>query len=74
MEINKEVELGSEADLKLSLVEGKAKLEVLYSGKGGSGGAHIELDAEYFLDKVAEAIPGPVDDAIIAALKLGLKA
>lgn len=33
----------------------------------------IKLESEYFLDELAEKIPGEIDDMIIAALKGALK-
>ena len=41
--------------------------------KGLGGGLYLDLDAEYFLDKLAEIIPGEIDDAVIAMIKLAFK-
>jgi len=43
-----------------------------YEGKGGGAELKVFVSAEYFLDKLAEAIPGQIDDLIIAALKAAL--
>jgi len=43
------------------------KLVIEYNGKGG--GANVNVNASYFLDLLAEAIPGEVDDAVINMLK-----
>ena len=63
------VELGSETGLKISFVEGKLALSVNYDGKGVDGSLALKADPVYFLEKIAEAIPGEVDDKILAAFK-----
>jgi len=44
---------------------------VMYKGKGGS--VEVKIEGEYLLDKLAEAIPGDIDDTILDILKAALK-
>ena len=69
--VNKE--LGGEGELDLSLENGKLKLSVKYAGKGGDATVSAALNPDYFLDKLAAAIPGGIDDAVINILKAALK-
>lgn len=62
-----------EADLSLDFKDGKVRLSVSYDGKGTDAGIYVDLEAEYFIDKLADAIPGTVDDMILSALKGALK-
>jgi hypothetical protein len=68
-----EKELGSESLLKLEVVEGKLKLSVKYDGKGLDGELSLLLDPDYFADKLAEAVPGKIDDLLLDLLKKALK-
>lgn len=70
MEIEKE--LSKEVDLKFSAENGKVGIIAGYEGKGGGAELKVYVSAEYFLNKLAEAIPGQIDDVIIAALKSAL--
>ena len=65
--------IGSEVNYDVKFEEGKLKLVVKYDGKGADAEVALMLEGEYFLDKLAEAIPGQVDDMVIAALKGALK-
>ena len=67
-EIIKE-KIGSEADVSLKFSGGVARVALDYDGKGADAGLFIELDSDYFLDKLAEAIPGEIDDSVIAFIK-----
>jgi len=69
-----EKELGTETDLEISFKEGKAVIAVKYDGKGADAAVSVALDSDYFLQKLAEAIPGEIDDAIIDMLRIALKA
>jgi len=71
MEVTKE--LGSELGFDVKIEDSKVKIKVSYDGKGADAAIEVALEAEYFLDKLAEAIPGQVDDMVIAALKGALK-
>ena len=58
---------------RIDFKEGNVVLAVMYDGKGADAEMSVTLESEYFLDKLAEAIPGKVDDMIVAALKGALK-
>lgn len=45
------------------------KLTFGYDGKGVNAGVYVDIESDYFLDKLAKAIPGEVDDAVIGMLK-----
>lgn len=62
-----------EADMDLSFKDGKIRMSVSYDGKGVDAGIYVDVDPEYFLDKLKEAIPGTLDDKIIDMLKLAFK-
>lgn len=70
-----EKEIGAEGALKLELVDGKLKLAVTYDGKGVDGEISALIDSDYFVDKLAELIPGDsgFEAAMVAALKIALK-
>lgn len=61
--------LGVEGSLEISFKEGKLLLSVKHAHASGSVGIVAEQDAGYFLDKLAEAIPGDWDKAVIEVLK-----
>lgn len=62
-----------EVVLDVKLVTGKLVITTKYDGKGANAGVYLELEADYFLDKLAAAIPGQMDDAVIAMIKGLLK-
>lgn len=66
--------IGPEAGVKLEIAAGKIILSGGLHSSGLGGNLSMSLDSDYFLDKLAEAIPGQLDDAIIAVLKSALKA
>ena len=70
MDIAKEI--SKEVDLKFSIENGKVAITTVYEGKGGGAELKAFVSAEYILDKLAEAIPGQIDDLVIAALKSAL--
>ncbi len=69
-----EQELGSEGNLLLEVKGGKVVLSILHKSKGGEVSVAASLDPDYFIDKMAAAIPGKLDDAVLAILKGALKA
>lgn len=69
--INKE--LSSELDLIVKFEGGKAILELKYGGSGGAVSVAGELNAEYFVQKIADAIPGQIDDMILKGLLAAVK-
>ena len=70
----KEGSLGSEGEYSLKLVGGKVVFELAHQSGAVAAGVKAELDPDYFIDKLAEMIPGEVDDAIFAIIKGALKA
>lgn len=58
-----------EMDLDLVFVDGKLRFTFGYDGKGVDAGIYVDAEPDYFLDKLAEAIPGDIDDKVIALLK-----
>lgn len=61
--------LGSEAKYDISFEDGQLVLSVRYDGDGIDGHLEIMLDAAHFVDMLADAIPGTVDDAVFAIIK-----
>ena len=68
-----EKEISNEVKFEIDVKEGKVVLSVGYDGKGADAKVEVALEGEYFLDKLADAIPGDLDDLVIAALKGALK-
>jgi len=62
-----------DADLELKFENGKLRLLAGIDTKGVDGGVYVDLEPEYFLDKLAAAIPGKLDDAVIEMLKVAFK-
>lgn len=60
------------ADVKFE--KGKVVLSTVYDGKGADAKVEVSIESDYFLDKLAAAIPGQIDDTVIALLKGALKA
>lgn len=68
-----EYDFGKESGLDLEFKDGKLRLTIQYDGKGADAGVYVDLEPDYFLDKLAAAIPSEIDDMIIAAIKGALK-
>jgi len=66
-------EIGEEGKYVLKFQEGKVRLEASHVHASGKVAFVIEQDAEYFMDKLAEAIPGKIDDTLLAILKGAVK-
>lgn len=66
-------ELGKEGSMDLKFTEGKLKLTLGLDSAGVDAGLYVDVDPDYFLDKLKEAIPGTIDDAIIDMLKVAFK-
>lgn len=60
---------GKEFDLDFKFEEATVKLVASYEGKGVKSSLVNEVSLDYFLEKLAAAIPGTTDDVIIAAIK-----
>ena len=65
-------EVSKELDYKINFEDGKAMMTISYEGAGGGVSMTGTVNAEYFLDMLAEAIPGKIDDAVIFALKAAI--
>jgi hypothetical protein len=64
------------SDLKeydIELENGKIKLTFVYDSKGLDVETSIFLETDYLLDKIANIIPGKIDDVVISLIKKALK-
>ena len=61
-----------EGTLGLTFVDGKLVFLVSYEGKQAGAKFEVSLDAKEYLDMLAEAIPGDLDDTVIAAIKAAM--
>lgn len=64
--------ISSELEFDVKFENKEAMISLGYAGKGGSAGIYGKVSAEYLIDKLAEAIPGQVDDKIFALLKAAI--
>ena len=64
-----EKELYAEGEVSVKMMG--EDIVITYAGKGVSISAKVE--GEYLLKKIAEAIPGEVDDAVLNVLLAALK-
>ena len=69
-----EKKIGSDGEFELEFKDGKLRLILGLDSKGVDAGVFVDLEPEYFLDKLKKAIPGELDDAIINMIKGALKA
>lgn len=67
-------QIGAEAKVDVKVEKGVIRVEFAYDGKGGGAGLFATISTDYFLDKLAAAIPGQIDDAVIGIIKAALKA
>jgi len=65
--------LGSEGSVSLKVSDGKLLITLEHTHASGKLSLVAEEDASYFLDKLAAAIPGQIDDAVLAVIKGALK-
>lgn len=68
-----EEKLGSEGEFAIEIVQGVLKVSLNHLHASGKAGVLLEQDAGYFMDKLAAAIPGTLDDALLAIVKDALK-
>jgi hypothetical protein len=61
--------IGAEAKYDVKLEEGKLHIAIVYDGVETDAELKVKIDAGLFIDKLAAAIPGQIDDAIFAVLK-----
>ena len=66
-------EVSNEVDAKIVIEDGNLKIVGSYDGKGLEAEVILKMKTAYFLDKLAEAIPGEVDDKLFEMLKVALK-
>lgn len=66
-------EIGKTGEYELEYKEGKLRFTLDIDTKGVDAGLYIDLDPDYFIDKLAKAIPGDLDDMVLAMLKSALK-
>lgn len=71
--MEKDIQVGPEAVLKMSVVAGKVRFEIDYVGKQMSAGSFAELEVEAYASLLKAAIPGGVDDMIIDGLIAAMK-
>lgn len=65
--------LGEVGSYELDLVQGKLVFKAALSAQGIASSLSVYLDSELFINKLAELIPGKVDDVIFMLLKQALK-
>jgi hypothetical protein len=73
MSQEKSVALGAEGSLNIKLENGKLVIEVKHVHASGEVVLRAVENPDYFLDKLAAAIPGSFDDAVIAIAKSAIK-
>lgn len=66
--------IGTEGNIKVVLEGGKIKFLAVMDTKGVDANLSASVDSDYFIDQIALAIPGTIDDAIFGVLKAALKA
>ena len=71
--MEKEVVFSQEVKVDFEFKAGKIIIRLAYAGEGAGAAVELNASADYFLDKLAAAIPGQIDDQVIALIKLGLK-
>lgn len=64
--------VGSVGKYDVAFIGGQLVLSVDASMELGSAGVNVKIDAGKVLDALAKAIPGTIDDSVIALIKAGL--
>ena len=72
--MDKQMEISKEAKFDLQIKQGKLILALNYDGAQVDAGVSVAVGVDLFLDKLAEKIPGQLDDAVIAVIKGALNA
>jgi hypothetical protein len=67
-------QISKEAKVEITFEKGNIVLAGSLDTKGVDVGLTLTVQSDYFLDKLAAAIPGELDDKIIGMLKVALKA
>jgi hypothetical protein len=73
MEIVKH-EISKEANVTVEITEGNIVLKAALDTSGLGAQLITTVNGDYFFDKLKEAIPGQIDDAVIDMLKAAVKA
>jgi len=71
--MEKDIQIGAEDVLKMSISNGIVRIENVYAGKQAKAGAYVELTVEAYLEMLKKAIPGNVDDVVIDGLESAMK-
>jgi len=66
--------VGPETKYTLEFKDGKLIMGIHYDGTQADASLVIGLEAEMFLDMLAEAIPGKLDNAVFNVIKAAMKA
>ncbi len=64
--------IGSEGSYDLKIENGKVEVSVSYAGDQVGAQLSVNVSVRAFLDKLAAAIPGSIDDSVIKALEAAL--
>jgi hypothetical protein len=67
-------QISKEAKVDILFENGNVVLKGILDTKGVDVELALKVESDYFLDKLAAAIPGELDDKLIGMLKLALKA
>lgn len=62
-----------EGNLTIKIEDGKVMMVIAYDGQQADANLTVSLEVDQYLDMLAEAIPGEIDDAVIALLKGAMK-
>ena len=68
-----EGQIGDAGKYDVTFKTGTLRVEASYAS-GVTAGLFVEVSSDAVLDALAKAIPGTVDDAVIALIKAALKA
>jgi len=71
--MDKAIEIGKEGKVDVKLANGKLYLVGAYDGVDLDAELKIGIEVDVLLDKLAEKVPGKIDDAVIQVLKAALK-
>lgn len=71
--MEKELVFSKEAKMDFEFKNGKIIITLAYEGEGAGASVGFHAGSDYFLDKLAAAIPGTIDDSVIALAKIALK-
>lgn len=65
--------IGTVGSADLAFVQGSLQLTINIQDGALTGSVGAKVDSDVILDAIAKAIPGSVDDAVIAVIKTALK-